>query len=148
MKNYSAASGVLSFLEVIGWLTVALAAVVAVAGIVGVGGRPDPVAGILAALPVALAGVLLAAVAQMGKAQIDTAQNTGRMVELLKAQADAATRAAPEMGARPVTGGAVSSEFYRGKTIYRTADGYAVGAQIFETLDAAKDHINTLRGDV
>lgn len=147
MKSYSAANGVMSFLEIVGWVIVALAAVIVVAGASGSLGRADPVTAILAAVPVAFGGLLLVAMAQIGKAQVDTAQNTARVAQLLQAMADG-QKVAVERGVQmpALSPGAVGSELYRGKMIYRTPEGYSVGTQTFESVRAAQVHIDALRG--
>lgn len=139
----------MTFLEIVGWVIVALAAVIAVAGATGRLAPADPATAILAAIPVAFAGLLLVAMAQIGKAQVDTAQNTARVARLLEALGDS-QRLGAGRGAAPTApahaSGAMGSELYRGKTIYRTPEGYAVGTQTFETDGAARAHIDAIRG--
>ncbi|MCW1934557.1 hypothetical protein [Pararhodobacter zhoushanensis] len=77
MDKYAAARAVNLLLTILGWATILLAALV----VFGVFGRPGPAVAITVALPIALGGLVIIAVAQIASAQLDTAENTTRMAD-------------------------------------------------------------------
>lgn len=80
MKSYSTARTFIGVIEVIGWITVILS-LIACAAIVLRGGL-GPLA---LAIPSVVTGLAIVTIVQITRAQIDTAENTGRILELLEA---------------------------------------------------------------
>ena len=79
MKNYNVAKTMLNLISILGWIVVLLGAVVSIISLDN---------GLLAALSsggiVCAIGFINVAVAQMGLAQIDTAENTAEMKHMFK----------------------------------------------------------------
>lgn len=77
MDKYAAARAVNLLLTILGWATIILAALV----LFGAFGRPGAAVAMTVALPTALGGLVIIAVAQIASAQLDTAENTTRMAD-------------------------------------------------------------------
>lgn len=105
MRNYSTARGLLSFIEFVAWTLVVAGVVVALLGM-GVGnlggasiGRSgaEVLGGALGAVPgivLAIFGLLFAALVQIARANVDTAEMTGKMLTIAEEHLRVAKKAA------------------------------------------------------
>lgn len=105
MRSYEAARGLFSFLAVLAWIVIVAGGLVAFFGFLlayqaassgyGLGGD-DIVASVAAALPgvsVVLFGVLQLALAQIGRAGVDTAEYTQQMLKIARDQLEVSRQA-------------------------------------------------------
>lgn len=183
MRSYETARSLFSFLAFCAWSVVIIGVLVALVG-AGGGSRYGGGAGLLAMVPgigVGLAGLLLVAFVQMGRATVDTAEYTQQILKIsrdqlevstqgLKLQATAPhtfataaqTESAPEVKSsfasragnsspQGRTVGTIApdeptdqSTIYRGKTIRDQKGKFFYRGIEFDTLLAAKDHIDSL----
>lgn len=149
MTSFRTARAMLGLLSALGWITVAAGVAYAVLQLnepTGFGAF-----GILPVIYLVLTGLFLVAAAQVSLALVVTAENTGRMLELMlakEAAQDAARRRegeAPAAGrsdvpAVPRVGNRVAT--YRGHAIRSTENGGAVNGEPFDDLWEAERHID------
>lgn len=142
MEKYGAARIVNLLLSILGWATIGLAGLM----VFGAFGQLGPGPALAMALPAALSGLVLIAVAQIASAQLDTAENTGEMVRLLREMKGSKTAAqGPEGRVEPsLSSRAPGSpiENYRGRLIKRERDGVSVDGQGFASVAAARAWID------
>jgi hypothetical protein len=84
-SNYGVARGIFSLVELLGWLVVAAGIVVATVGL-GAGTADATVFAITSGIGLLVGGFISVAGAQIGRANVDTADNTQRILEILKEQ--------------------------------------------------------------
>lgn len=112
--------GLFGFLEFVAWTAVVLGIGVALFGASAggsIGGRGPAAAGTLAAVGGALPGIILsvvgligAAMAQFARAGVDTAEMTGKMLEIARKQIDATKSMNSKLSAAPAQSGKPSAE--------------------------------------
>ncbi|MFN3646265.1 MAG: hypothetical protein ACK4S2_07085 [Gemmobacter sp.] len=83
MRDYGIAHTILTLIEGVGWTAVAAGAVLAAYALGTAGLRAAIVGPLVLVGGVALAGFLVVAVAQIGRAQVATAENTAEIARLL-----------------------------------------------------------------
>ena len=91
MRSYEAARSLFSFLGFCAWSVVVLGGIVALLGAGSVSQYAGGGAGLLAMVPglgIALAGLLLVAFVQIGRANVDTAEYTQQMLKISRDQLD------------------------------------------------------------
>lgn len=146
MQTFQTAKTLLTVLMYIGWAFVALCGV---AGLIAID-RVGPMAIIGAGL-FSIFGFLVIGVAQMGLAQIATAENTGKMLEIMRGQSPLGPQATPasktSTTANPVKaiGERRIGELlttYKGYEIKRAQDGVEVDGEKFQNLLVAEKWIN------
>lgn len=92
MRDYTTARSLFGLLQFIGWSVVVIGAIVALVGLTGAASMRNSIGGLLAltaitpGLSLALAGLLLVAFVEIGRAGIDTAQNTQEILTVAKEQ--------------------------------------------------------------
>ena len=91
MRSYETARSLFSFLGFCAWIVVAIGGLVAITGAIGVSQYARGGAALLAVVPglgVVLAGLLLVAFVQIGRANVDTAEYTQQMLKISRDQLD------------------------------------------------------------
>ena len=146
MKNYNIAKNILNLLSIFGWLIVGC-------GVIGfLVTFTDGILNALLFVGIASAvGFINIAMAQMGLAQIDTAENTSELTLLLKQYlAQSVVKTAPNLGSeyqpqnKPTSGDAVT--IYRGYQIIRDNEKrefFVDGVKVTGIIEAKK-HIDAL----
>ena len=89
MRSYETARSLFSFLAFCAWSVVVIGGIVALIGLGSVSSYAGGAAGLLAAVPgfgIALAGLLLVAFVQIGRANVDTAEYTQQMLQIARDQ--------------------------------------------------------------
>ncbi|MEQ9241264.1 hypothetical protein [Roseovarius indicus] len=156
-RSFGTAEKVLGFLAVIGWLAVIAAAILSYIAYDVLGGMEAFVMG----GSVALGGLVMIAVAQLGLAQIETARATAGILEHLRNSAGrgvaegAATDAASRIRDVPLTrrkpahvGGARSLvRVYKDVAIERTPEGIEADGEVYDSVDDAEAAIRRKRGE-
>ncbi|WP_164736534.1 hypothetical protein [Pararhodobacter zhoushanensis] len=146
MEKYGAARAINLMITILGWCTIALAGFMALGMFerLGLGGV------LTVALPVALGGLALLAVAQIASAQLDTAESTARMADDMAAirkrlTLGKAREQKPRHYAPPVRQREAEAEepgaavvVHKGKPIMREPLGYSVDGRAFGSIAAAK----------
>jgi hypothetical protein len=146
MKNYNIAKNILNLLSIFGWLIVGCGVIGFLATIT------DGILNALLFVGVASAvGFINIAIAQMGLAQIDTAENTSELTLLFKQYlAQSVVKTAPNLGAeyqpqnKPTSGDAV--KIYKGYQIIRgneKREFFVDGVKLMGII-AAEKHIDAL----
>lgn len=180
MRSYEIARKYFSFLEFLAWSVVVIGVLIAVIG----GGSVSQYAGagLFAMAPgigISIAGILLVAFVQIGRATVDTAEYTQQMLKISRTQLEVSEQglrlqnavpqtfaavAQTESGQEPKTsfadqanenlqqGGTVENlepelsvdqnTIYRGKTIRNEKGKYIYKSIPFDTLLAAKEHVD------
>ena len=91
MRSYEAARSLFSFLAFCAWSVVAIGGVIALIGVTSMSSYAGGAAGLLAMVPgigIVLAGLLLVAFVQIGRANVDTAEYTQQMLKISRDQLD------------------------------------------------------------
>lgn len=164
MTSFAPARTMIGVLSILGWIIVGLAALLAIAALVGRTGF-----GLLSILPaiyLAVVGLFLVAGAQIGIALIVTAENTDRMVALMMADRGGLANGMQVLH-RPVSEGRGNSAnpttskarradtptvfrigdtiaIYKGHAIRKAEAGVTVGDQEFTGVLSAEKHIDRL----
>lgn len=133
MKNYNTARNFIGVMEVIGWLIVVISFIALISSF-GRGGM----SAFIFAFPIAVTGLALVTVVQITRAQIDTAENTGRILALVEAnirqQGDRATHQP-----KPTAKTEDVVKIYRGEPITRAANGFiALGEHYYGVMAAER----------
>ena len=113
MRNYSTARGLFSFIEFVAWTIVVAGVIVALAGMSagnmggsafgrGGGGALGAILGALPGLALALFGLISAGFIQNARANVDTAEMTGKMLKIAEAQLQI-SRSATQPGFAPAS---------------------------------------------
>ena len=95
MRSYEAARGLFSFLGFVAWSVVVIGVLVALVSAGGVGRYAGGGAGLLAMVPgvaIGIAGFILVAFVQMGRATVDTAEYTQQMLKISRDQLEVSTQ--------------------------------------------------------
>lgn len=148
MRNYETAKTLLGFMTFLGWAAIVAAAVIFVT-MVGT----FPFGAILGiSLIVAVQGMVVVVMAQMGHAQIETAENTRDFVTLLREmsrtgvvsqRSDGHNTASPMKPSPSPNDGGMLVEGYKGYTIRRNKAGRpTVNGRVFQNVLEAKEWIN------
>ena len=184
MRSYEVARKYFSFLEFLAWSVVVIGVLIAVIGGGSVSQYAGAGAGLFAMAPgigISIAGILLVAFVQIGRATVDTAEYTQQMLKISRTQLEVSEQglrlqnavpqtfaavAQTESGQEPKTsfadqanenlqqGGTVENlepelsvdqnAIYRGKTIRNEKGKYIYKSIPFDTLLAAKEHVDFL----
>ncbi|MCF6272816.1 MAG: hypothetical protein L3J37_06430 [Rhodobacteraceae bacterium] len=91
MRSYEAARSLFSFLAFMAWSVIVIGVLVAIVSAAGVSQYAGGGAGLLAMIPgigIGLAGFILVAFVQMGRANVDTAEYTQQMLKVSRDQLD------------------------------------------------------------
>lgn len=141
MKDYTSAGIFLGIAVLIGWLGMIGGVVIFALSLSGKGGL---LAGISFGLPFFAAGLMSAAVGEIGQAVIETAINSrksnlllGQMLKALEAKAAPAAYSAP-----PSVPGGPIVKTYRGVAIFRVDEGYSANGVVYENVLAAERAID------
>ena len=141
MKSYVSARSFIGYMETIGWLIVAFSVAVFFYDM-----EQDARSALFLASPILIAGLAMVTAVQIARAQIDTAENTGRILELLKAdilgtpysgEADTDARAAP-----PTPAKTTAVQTYRGQPITQVPGGYIALGKQYTGVIAAENAID------
>jgi hypothetical protein len=147
MQNFYIAKRTLGILVVIGWIVIALAALVGASSL----RESNLLASFLVFGPMAMSGLILIVGSQMGLAQIATAENTREMLQIMRKRAQLAPQETPatKTGTGPNSFNAVKEngvgsaiKTYKGYLIMKTQDGVEVDGEPFPNLSAAEKWIN------
>ena len=147
MKNYNTAKMVFNFLFVLGWIVVLLGAVSFIASL-----GDDFITALSFGGSICTVGIINITIAQIGLAQIDTAENTYELTQLFKQfLTQTVVKATPSSGLdhlpedKLVSGGAVKT--YKGYRIEYGAgkSEFLVEGVKFMGIFAAEKHIDALR---
>jgi len=154
MQKFEIAKKMLGVLIVIGWGVVALAIFALVASITTDSQQAVRIGftgALLGSGALAMFGLVIIAVAQMGLAQIATAENTGEMLEIMRKQDQSGSqeKQTARPGTKPISPNIIKSndvgasiKTYKGYRIVKAQDGVEVDGQAFENLFAAEKWIN------
>ncbi len=145
MDKYATARIVNAIVTFFGWVAIALAAYVLLKAV----GGGVLLASLTVALPLALGGLGLVAVAQTASAQLDTAENTARIARLTEtlvnrlssqpaAPAPAQTAPPPQRRPDPEPGVGDIVSTHKGREIRREPTGFSIDGQPFGNVPAAK----------
>lgn len=141
-ESFGSARAVFGLLQVFGWVTVAMA----VLGAMFLGGKGyvDTVALIVQTVAIGVSGLLLVALAAIGRAQIVAAELLGELVRSGQRN-DASALVSPRQEPAGTAHSTAKATFahHLGVEIEKNAFGFYVGGKRFETLDMAKRHINS-----
>lgn len=154
MQKFEIAKKMLGVLIFIGWGVVALAIFALVASITTDSQQAVRIGftgALLGSGALAMFGLVIIAVAQMGLAQIATAENTGEMLEIMRKQDQSGSqeKQTARPGTKPIfpdyiynndVGAAIKT--YKGYLIVKAQDGVEVDGQAFDNLFAAEKWIN------
>lgn len=133
MRDYSTARTVLSVISFLGWLMIGAAL------FVGLFALPKAGIGVIGvAIPIAAAGMIVIAVAQLGMAQIDTAINTRELCNILRNSGTA-----PSQTSFPQPRHDATVKTYKGVAITRSSSGYMAGGNLYPTVIAAERGIDS-----
>lgn len=135
-QDYSTARSVIGIMEFLGWV---VAVIGAIAGVVAFSQAGLAGAAMFVISGGAL-GVALVAMAQIVRAQVDTALNTAELVRLARATERSAPVVRPSVGAASKGVGHV--KFYKGKEISRDEQGIRVGERRFANVIEAERWID------
>lgn len=141
INRYKAARGVLAGLRVLAWVIVGLAVLVAV-GVMADGGLGAALG--LAGGP-ALGALIMLALVEMASAQLDTADNTARMVGLLERLVARENEPPVTASAMPGTGSGALIKTYKGYRILREPVGVSVDGAPFDNVLRAERWIDAQR---
>ena len=104
MRSYEAARSLFSFLGFIAWSVIVIGVLVALVGAGSVSQYAGGGAGLLAMVPgfgIAIAGFILLAFVQMGRAGVDTAEYTQQMLKISRDQLEVSRQALKGEGHQP-----------------------------------------------
>lgn len=192
MREYTTARTIFGILEFVAWVAVVGGIVVAIMGASAATGYSGSSAGLMGAIPgfiMAFLGIIAVATVQFYRAGVDTAEMTGKMLQISKEQlqltkeakkASFAAKAAPvkPAAAKPAEPATTPADFdpvklaerkpsgqdatakveaapnasYRyqvehmGETIALERGKASWGGQSFDTVDAAKDYVTSVKG--
>ncbi len=140
--SFQVARGIIWIIEIIGWVVVILSFAVPFIGII-----PPWEARVawMIAFGGAFVGLVLIAIAQIARAQIVTAENTGELIGLIRSQASvlgSASKAAPVAERKQSPRGGEIIKVYKGHKIQSEFDGVSVGTKRFEGVLAAEQWID------
>lgn len=149
-RGYGTAQGVTLTLEVLGWLSVMISAVVIASALFNQGRAG---AEFFTGVSLAFGGLMWVAMAQVVRAVVDTAENTSELVELMRARERQATgpSQAPVPSPWPTSGGQPARtvgqrvKVYKGREIMREAEGVSVHGRVFESVLDAEAYIRGLK---
>jgi len=130
MQKFHMARGVLSFFNVCGVVLILIGGYVAL----NVLSRNFMVAELVSCIVIIAIGMVIMAIAQLGLAQITTAENTGEMLRLM-ARGNSISGAGADADGDLV-------EVYRGKRILREGDGVSVDGFYYPNAGLAKGVID------
>jgi hypothetical protein len=119
MKSYEAARSLFGFLAFISWSVVAVGVIMALVGAASVSQYAGGGAGMLAMVPgigIGLAGLLLVAFVQMGRANVDTAEYTQQILKISRDQLEVSKQA---LNQGNQTGGSFADNFEKPKQSLR-----------------------------
>lgn len=139
MSRYAIARTLLGLTAAIGWIAAGGTVLLALLAVRRIGALDAAIG----AAPGLVAGAAILALVEMARAQLDTADNTDRMIELLQQIARQGGSASPRPG--PLTSDAPPGTLvktYRGKRILREAQGVSVDEHPFDTVLAAEKWID------
>ena len=150
MGKFEVARSVLRALAMIGWGVIALSALTLAAYLFNSPDGTSFLIAVIAAGLIAVFGFIIIAVAQMGLAQIATAENTGEMLKIMKAQLGtpetqvANTKTRPSSAPAPNSGKtAVGSVIrtYKNYEIIKIGSGFSIEGKEFSDIFAAQKWI-------
>jgi hypothetical protein len=156
-RDYGTARAVHSFVEILGWITVAFGAIFALAGMAGggviglFGGDPGVAGRMLAALPgiaIAMGGLIEVALVQTARAGVDTAEMTRELLRLARREATTSVTPASSIDGVVMTADGLDAstgwevEKYRGVSINASPQGFLVGKRAFSELDEARAFVD------
>ncbi|MCA2012420.1 hypothetical protein LCM17_13055 [Cereibacter sphaeroides] len=142
MQRYSTARSLNQVMIALGWLTIAFSAIVLIVAFQ----RAGALGALVTAVPTAIGGLVLVALAQMSLAQLDTAENTAETVTLLQQLVKAGKASSPapvntpHNPSAPRVGDAVKT--YKGRRIIRENAGVSVDGREFGNVIAAEKWID------
>lgn len=132
-RTYGTGKTVLGFLQFIGWLMVGLGALTALLPYLDSATRvTTPMIGIIIGVVIASYGLLVVAISQIGLAQIDTAENTSRILEHMRSST---VRSAPSLKSNLIKN-------FKGREILSAADGCTVDGVNFDNVLMAEKYIS------
>jgi uncharacterized oligopeptide transporter (OPT) family protein len=105
MQSFQTAKNLLSILMYVGWAFVALCAI---AGFLAMS-ETNALIALVGASLLSIVGFLIIGIAQMGLAQIATAENTGQMLEIMRKKSQLASQESPA----PVNAETVNDIFFK-----------------------------------
>jgi hypothetical protein len=92
MQSFQTAKNLLSILMYVGWAFVMLCVI---AGFVAMSGETNVLLALIGAGLLSVVGFLIIGIAQMGLAQIATAENTGQMLDIMRKKDQLASQDSP-----------------------------------------------------
>jgi hypothetical protein len=136
--DYSGPRALLSIIATLGWV-----GILAGIGLLAWGfGQRDSIPLIAAGLSTSISGLVTVALTSVGKAMFDVAENTGQMVQALRAQpvppnAQSFTSAGPSIA----SDGDIA-QTYRGEHILKRPGGFMARGRVFGEIEDAREWID------
>ena len=174
VRSYSAAHAIFRIFETLGWIVVALGALLAVIGLAS-GNFPmfpqigdltfsDRLIAMIPGILLAEAGLIQIVLVKVGQANVDTAETTQEILKIAKSEQQVASRSRPST--REITpqseaqaskpdpstkllrpGEQVLVETYKGVEIHRRYEGHYIDERWFVGLKKAKEHIDSVSSE-
>lgn len=151
MQNYGIAKAVLFAFELFAWITIAFSAFAFGEGLsLGL-----PIAAFTLAASGVFAGAMLIAVAQIGKAQIHTAENSSQILRTLLDMKSAAVSPTPSSGglswpdrsSDPAGPSRRALAEYRGYRLFAQDDGVMAAGRLHVSEEDARKYLDRMIGD-
>ncbi|WP_085307940.1 hypothetical protein [Planktotalea arctica] len=151
MQNFDIAKRMLVVLVIVGWVVVALAVLGFLSSLFGSAKETAEIGfaiALLASGALALFGLVIIAIAQMGLTQIATAENTGEMLRIMRKQtqsvstATAPVMSAPSSGLKKTKEVGSAIKTYKGYLITKAKNGVEVSGNEFSNVLAAEKWVN------
>jgi hypothetical protein len=174
LRSYTAAHTIFRILETLGWIIVALGALLALIGLAsgnllmfGTKGDPTFFGRVIAMIPGLLlveAGPIHIALVKVGQANVDTAAMTQEILKITMSGQQVASRSSPPARETPTlspprtskselrthqlhAGQQELAETYKGFEIYRRHNGHYINERWFAGLKRAKEHIDSVSSE-